>query len=208
MAFTDIPSALEAKFLASARESRIVTLAGIKAIHRILENSRAARAAQEFRSLMDLSVVSCFLTAKFALPHLRKTKGNIIDIASLVNVIGQKYAVPYVATKGAVTAMIKAMAIDESKYSVRVNSISPGNIWTPMWEKLASHTANPEATIQEGKDAQLLGRMGTPAECAAAVLYLASDATFCTGINLVLSGGAELGYAQKSHRNSSSDFEG
>ncbi|XP_061445941.1 LOW QUALITY PROTEIN: 17-beta-hydroxysteroid dehydrogenase 14 [Rhineura floridana] len=164
--------------------------------------------AQEFRSLMDLNVVSCFLTAKFALPHLRKTKGNIINIASLVNVIGQKYAVPYVATKGAVTAMTKAMAIDESKYGVRVNSISPGNIWTPMWEKLASHTANPEATIQEGKDAQLLGRMGTPAECAAAALYLSSDATFCTGINLVLSGGAELGYAQKSHRNSSSDFEG
>ncbi|XP_053219750.1 17-beta-hydroxysteroid dehydrogenase 14 isoform X3 [Podarcis raffonei] len=121
--------------------------------------------AQEFRSLMDLNVVSCFLAAK-----------------------------------GAVTAMTKAMAIDESKYGVRVNSISPGNIWTPMWEKLASQTADPEATIQEGIDAQLLGRMGTPAECAAAALYLASEATFCTGINLVLSGGAELGYAQKSHR--------
>ncbi|XP_028557515.2 L-fucose dehydrogenase isoform X1 [Podarcis muralis] len=156
--------------------------------------------AQEFRSLMDLNVVSCFLAAKAALPHLRKTKGNIINIASLVGLIGQKSAVPYVATKGAVTAMTKAMAIDESKYGVRVNSISPGNIWTPMWEKLASQTADPEATIQEGIDAQLLGRMGTPAECAAAALYLASEATFCTGINLVLSGGAELGYAQKSHR--------
>ncbi|XP_060137596.1 17-beta-hydroxysteroid dehydrogenase 14 isoform X3 [Zootoca vivipara] len=135
-----------------------------------------------------------------ALPHLRKTKGNIINIASLVGLIGQKYAVPYVATKGAVTAMTKAMAIDESRYGVRVNSISPGNIWTPMWEKLASQTVDPEATIQEGIDAQLLGRMGTPAECAAAALYLASEATFCTGVNLVLSGGAELGYAQKSHR--------
>nr|XP_034990567.1 17-beta-hydroxysteroid dehydrogenase 14 isoform X3 [Zootoca vivipara] len=137
---------------------------------------------------------------KAALPHLRKTKGNIINIASLVGLIGQKYAVPYVATKGAVTAMTKAMAIDESRYGVRVNSISPGNIWTPMWEKLASQTVDPEATIQEGIDAQLLGRMGTPAECAAAALYLASEATFCTGVNLVLSGGAELGYAQKSHR--------
>ncbi|XP_077773231.1 L-fucose dehydrogenase isoform X6 [Podarcis muralis] len=77
--------------------------------------------AQEFRSLMDLNVVSCFLAAKAALPHLRKTKGNIINIASLVGLIGQKSAVPYVATKGAVTAMTKAMAIDESKYGVRVN---------------------------------------------------------------------------------------
>uniref|UniRef100_A0A8D0BBG0 Hydroxysteroid 17-beta dehydrogenase 14 n=1 Tax=Salvator merianae TaxID=96440 RepID=A0A8D0BBG0_SALMN len=163
--------------------------------------------AQEFRKLMDLNVVSGFLMAKFALPHLRKTKGNIINIASLVSTIGQKHAVPYVATKGAVTAMTKAMAIDESKYGVRVNSISPGNIWTPMWESLASQTENPDTTIQKGKDAQLLGRMGTPAECGAAALYLASEATFCTGINLVLSGGAELGYAQKSQQDPSSDFE-
>uniref|UniRef100_A0A8D2LJ07 Hydroxysteroid 17-beta dehydrogenase 14 n=2 Tax=Varanus komodoensis TaxID=61221 RepID=A0A8D2LJ07_VARKO len=103
--------------------------------------------------------------------------------------------------------MTKAMAIDESQYGVRVNSISPGNIWTPMWEKLASQTANPKATIQEGKNAQLLGRMGTPAECAAAALYLAGDATFCTGTDLVLSAGAELGYAQKSRQGPSSGPE-
>uniref|UniRef100_A0A8D2LIM3 Hydroxysteroid 17-beta dehydrogenase 14 n=1 Tax=Varanus komodoensis TaxID=61221 RepID=A0A8D2LIM3_VARKO len=132
---------------------------------------------------------------------------NIINISSLVGITGQKYAVTYVATKGALTAMTKAMAIDESQYGVRVNSISPGNIWTPMWEKLASQTANPKATIQEGKNAQLLGRMGTPAECAAAALYLAGDATFCTGTDLVLSAGAELGYAQKSRQGPSSGPE-
>ncbi|XP_077171726.1 L-fucose dehydrogenase-like [Paroedura picta] len=153
--------------------------------------------AQEFRSLMDLNVVSYFLAAKFALPHLRETKGNIINIASLVVAMGQKWGVPYVASKGAIAAMTKAMAIDESKYGVRVNSISPGNIWTPMWEYLASHKASPEAAIQEASDAQLLGRFGTPAEVAAAVLYFAADGTFCTGIDLVLSGGAELGYGKK-----------
>ncbi|XP_015261128.1 PREDICTED: 17-beta-hydroxysteroid dehydrogenase 14-like [Gekko japonicus] len=153
--------------------------------------------AQEFRSLMDLNVVSGFLASKFALPYLRETRGNIINIASLVGGMGQKCAVPYVATKGAVIAMTKALAIDESKYGVRVNSISPGNIWTPMWEDLASQTANAEAAIQEGSNAQLLGRFGTPAEVAAAALYLAADGTFCTGIDLVLSGGAELGYAKK-----------
>ncbi|KAL7977394.1 hypothetical protein Chor_009343 [Crotalus horridus] len=136
--------------------------------------------AQEFRNLMDLNVVSCFLMAK-----------------------------------GAVIAMTKAMAIDESQYSVRVNSISPSNIWTPGWEKLASQAANAEAMIKEGKEAQakalevplLMGRMGIPAECAKAALYLASDATFCTGINLFLSGGAELGYGRKSHQNPSSGFD-
>ncbi|XP_054850074.1 uncharacterized protein LOC129339518 [Eublepharis macularius] len=164
--------------------------------------------AQEFRSLMDLNVVSCFLASKFALPYLRETRGNIINIASLVGSIGQKYAVPYVATKGAVTAMTKAMAIDESKYGVRVNSISPGNIWTPLWENLASQTANLDAAIQEGSNAQLLGRFGTSAEVAAAALYLAADGTFCTGIDLVLSGGAELGYAKKNLADPSLACEG
>ncbi|XP_029770063.1 17-beta-hydroxysteroid dehydrogenase 14, partial [Terrapene carolina triunguis] len=154
--------------------------------------------SQHFRELLEVNLVGYFLTAKFALPYLRETRGNIINISSLVGIIGQRQAVPYVATKGAVTAMTKAMAVDESRYGVRVNSISPGNIWTPMWAETAERTANPEATIQAGKDAQLLGRMGTPEECALAVMYLAAEGTFCTGIDLLLSGGAELAYGPKS----------
>ncbi|PNJ41303.1 HSD17B14 isoform 2, partial [Pongo abelii] len=68
---------------------------------------------------------------------------------------GQAQAVPYVATKGAVTAMTKALALDESPYGVRVNCISPGNIWTPLWEELAALTPDPRATIREGMLAQV-----------------------------------------------------
>ncbi|XP_016852195.1 17-beta-hydroxysteroid dehydrogenase 14 [Anolis carolinensis] len=154
--------------------------------------------AQEFRDIMEINTVSYFLASKYALPYLRKTKGNIVNISSIVNIIGDKLSLTYAATKGAVTAMTKALAIDESKHCVRVNCISPANIWTPLWGRLASETPDPAATIQQGKDAQLLGRMGTPAEIAKAALYLAADATFCTGFDLVLSGGAELGYGHKS----------
>uniref|UniRef100_A0A8C5MR08 Hydroxysteroid 17-beta dehydrogenase 14 n=1 Tax=Leptobrachium leishanense TaxID=445787 RepID=A0A8C5MR08_9ANUR len=156
--------------------------------------------AQEFHDLLNLNVIGYFLTAKYALPHLRMTQGNIINISSLVGIIGQKNAIPYVATKGAVTAMTKAMAVDESQYNVRVNSISPGNIWTPLWEELASHSVNPEEMVLRGNDAQLLGRMGTAEECAKAALYLAVDGTFCTGIDLLLTGGAELNYAVKTQQ--------
>lgn len=156
--------------------------------------------AQEFQNLLSLNLIGYFLTAKYALPHLRKTQGNIINVSSLVGIIGQKHAIPYVATKGAVTAMTKAMAIDESPYNVRVNSISPGNIWTPLWKELSSHAANPDVMILGGKDAQLLGRMGTAEECAKAVLYLAAEATFCTGIDLLLTGGAELNYGNKNQQ--------
>ncbi|XP_077171593.1 L-fucose dehydrogenase-like [Paroedura picta] len=154
--------------------------------------------AQDFRDLMELNAMSCFLASKYALPYLRGTKGNIINVASLVSVIGKRKRFPYAATKGAVTAMTKALAIDESHYRVRVNSISPGHIWTPLGEKLVNQSPNPEATKQEIRDNQLLGRYGTPEEVASAALYLAADGTFCTGLNLVVSGGAEVGFGKKS----------
>ncbi|TRY87799.1 hypothetical protein DNTS_015705 [Danionella cerebrum] len=147
--------------------------------------------AEEFRDLLDLNLISYFLTSKYALPYLRKTQGNIINMSSLVASIGQKDAAPYVATKGAITAMTKAMAVDES-------SISPSNIMTPLWEELAGHTENASTTIKAGENAQLIGRMGTEAESGSAALFLAADATFCTGIDLFLSGGAELNYGFKS----------
>ncbi|XP_064870361.1 17-beta-hydroxysteroid dehydrogenase 14-like [Oncorhynchus nerka] len=154
--------------------------------------------AEEFRDLLNLNLISYFLASKYALPHLRQRQGNIINLSSLVGSIGQKNAAPYVATKGAIIAMTKAMAVDESRYQVRVNCISPGNVMTPLWEELAGQTADTLATIKEGENAQLLGRMGTEAESGLAALYLAADATFCTGIDLLLSGGAELNYGYKS----------
>uniref|UniRef100_A0AAR2IZT6 Branched-chain-amino-acid aminotransferase, mitochondrial n=1 Tax=Pygocentrus nattereri TaxID=42514 RepID=A0AAR2IZT6_PYGNA len=99
-----------------------------------------------------------FYTATFALPYLRQTQGNIINVASLVASIGQKHAAPYVATKGAIVSMTKAMAVDESRYNVRVNCISPGNVMTPLWEELAGQTPDALATIKEGENAQALCR--------------------------------------------------
>ncbi|XP_043755675.1 17-beta-hydroxysteroid dehydrogenase 14 isoform X2 [Cervus elaphus] len=153
--------------------------------------------AQGFRQLLELNLLGTYTLTKLALPHLRKSRGNVINISSLVGAIGQSQAVPYVATKGAVIALTKALALDESQYGVRVNCISPGNIWTPLWEELAASTPDPTATIREGTLAQPLGRMGQPAEVAAAAVFLASEASFCTGTELLVTGGAELGYGRK-----------
>ncbi|KAM3597858.1 uncharacterized protein V6R79_010214 [Siganus canaliculatus] len=154
--------------------------------------------ADEFRDLLNLNVIGYFLASKYALPYLRQRQGNIINVSSLVATIGQKDAVPYVATKGAVMSMTKAMAVDESRYNVRVNCISPSNVLTPLWRELAEQTPDAGATIKMGENYQLLGRMGTEAECGLAALFLAADATFCTGIDLLLSAGAELNYGFKS----------
>ncbi|XP_073914021.1 L-fucose dehydrogenase isoform X3 [Castor canadensis] len=159
-----------------------------------------------FQTGVELTGHGMLKTQQLALPHLRKSQGNVINISSLVGAIGQSQALPYVASKGAVTAMTKALALDESQYGVRVNCISPGNIWTPLWEEVAASMPDPKATIREGTLAQPLGRMGQPAEVGAAAVFLASEATFCTGTELLLTGGAELGYGRKASRGTAVDI--
>jgi NAD(P)-dependent dehydrogenase (short-subunit alcohol dehydrogenase family) len=155
---------------------------------------------EDFRSLLDLNLVSYFAACKFALPHLRAVKGNIINMSSLVGAIGQAGATTYVATKGGITAFTKALAVDEAAHDVRVNVVSPGNIYTPLWQEAIDTAPDPQTCRAEGDAAQLLGRMGTIEETARACLYIAADATFTTGADHVISGGAELGYARKSWR--------
>jgi NAD(P)-dependent dehydrogenase (short-subunit alcohol dehydrogenase family) len=155
---------------------------------------------EEFRDLLNLNLVSIFAACKFALPFLRKTGGNIINMSSLVGMIGQLRAVTYVATKGAISAFTRALAIDEAAYGVRVNSVSPGNIYTPLWQEAIDASENPTGTRADGDAAQLLGRMGTIEETGKLCLFIASEATFTTGVDHIISGGAELGYGLKSRK--------
>lgn len=153
---------------------------------------------QDFRDLLELNLVSIFAACKAALPHLRKTQGNIINLSSLVGSMGQLYATTYVATKGAITAFSKALAVDEAAYGVRVNSVSPGNVYTPLWQEAIDASPDPAQTRADGDAAQPLGRMGTIEEAGKMCLYIAADATFSTGTDFLLTGGAELAYGRKS----------
>jgi NAD(P)-dependent dehydrogenase (short-subunit alcohol dehydrogenase family) len=174
----------------------LVNNAGWHPPHRPIEGFSVG----EFRSLLELNLVSVFTACKLALPHLRRTRGNIINMSSLVAQVGQHYATTYVATKGAVTAFTKALALDEAAHGVRVNSISPGNIFTPLWQEAADATPDPERALAEGRAAQPVGRMGTAEEVGRLCVFIAAEATFTTGVDHIISGGAELGYANKSGR--------
>lgn len=152
----------------------------------------------EFRDLLELNLVSVFAACKLALPYLRQTRGNIINVASLVASIGQRHATTYVATKGAIIAFTKALAIDEAPYEVRVNSVSPGNIYTPLWREGIDAAADPKKHRADGEAAQLMGRLGCAEEVGRLCLFIAAEATFTTGVDHIISGGAELGYGRKS----------
>src|SRR5689334_9000393 len=155
---------------------------------------------QEFRDLLDLNLVSMFAACRRALPHLRRVQGNIINMSSLVGAMGQLHATTYVATKGAITAFTQALAGAGAAHDVRVNSVSPGNIYTPLWQEAIDASTDPAKTRADGAAAQLLGRMGTIEEAGRLCLFLASEATFTTGVDHILSGGAELAYGRKTRK--------
>ena len=98
---------------------------------------------QEFEDLLRLNLVSYFAGCKFALPYLRQTRGCIINISSLVGSFGQEWATTYVATKGGITALTKALAVDEARNGVRVNAILPGTIETPLVRSFIDSEAQP-----------------------------------------------------------------
>ncbi|KAL4219488.1 hypothetical protein ACF0H5_022065 [Mactra antiquata] len=87
---------------------------------------------EDFKTLFDINVVSMFIMSKYALPHLRKTKGSIVNLSSFSAVAGQASCPTYCATKGAITSFAKGLAADEAKNGVRVNTICPGPTNTPL----------------------------------------------------------------------------
>ncbi|HYM01069.1 MAG TPA: SDR family oxidoreductase [Blastocatellia bacterium] len=189
----DIENLIETTISLHGRLDCLINNAGWHPPHKPIDDFSAG----DFRDLLELNLVSVFTACKLALPHLRKSKGNIINIGSLVATIGQRQATTYVATKGAVVSFTKALAIDESRYGVRVNSVSPGNIFTPLWQEAIDAAPDPDQCRLDGEAAQLSGRMGTPEEAGRLCLFIASEATFTTGVDHIISGGAELGYGAK-----------
>lgn len=152
---------------------------------------------KEMQDLFNLNFISYFAACKFALPHLRKVKGNIINMSSWVGAYGQSDAPTYSATKGAITSFSKSLAIDEAKTGVRVNIVSPGNIWTPLWKAWSDGEKDPDAAQKAGDVVQVMGRKGTIIETGRLCLCIAADLTFTTGVDHIQSGGAELGYGVK-----------
>jgi len=190
----EIKALIEETVRLHGRIDCLINNAGSHPAHKAIDDF----SIEEFRKLIDLNLVSVFAACKSALPHLRQTQGNIINLSSLVGAMGQLYATTYVSTKGAITAFTKALAIDEAKNGVRVNSISPGNIYTPLWQEAIDGAPDPAECRAEGEAAQWLGRMGTVEEVAKLCLFIAAEATFTTGVDHIISGGAELGYGRKS----------
>lgn len=149
----------------------------------------------EWTRTLDINLKSVFLMIKYCIPEIRKSRGNIVNMSSLSGLLGQKQNPVYSATKGAIIAMTKALAMDYAKDGVRVNCICPAGVMTPLLEEWIGQQPDPAATVQDLIDMHPLGRCATTEEIANAVLYLASEQSFfITGVALPVDGGASLGY--------------
>jgi NAD(P)-dependent dehydrogenase (short-subunit alcohol dehydrogenase family) len=145
----------------------------------------------EWDALMAVNVRGVFLCSKYAIPIMKTNGGGtIVNTASVVASVGVANRAAYCASKGAVAALTRAIAIDHVGDGIRCNAIAPGTIDTPYFNEILRESADPVKTRAALAARQLLGRMGTPEEIAAGILFLASDESrFATGSILTLDGG-------------------
>ena len=155
---------------------------------------------EQFLRVLQTNLVSYFSASRLALPHLRTTRGSIIMMGSLVAQIGEYRSTMYTASKGGISALTKALAIEESRNGVRVNCVLPGNIQSDSRRR--GIAALPEGVREEidrmVDHAQVTGRSGTAEEVGQLCLFLASEAaSYITGTEIIISGGSEIGYGVK-----------
>ena len=147
---------------------------------------------EEWDQVFNVDVKGVFYCTKYTIPYmLENNKGSIINLSSIYGTLGSQELTPYHAAKGAVFAMTKQDAITYAKNNIRVNSIHPGTIMTPLVKELGSRMEGGLEAYNKLMSAKHpIGHAGEPIDVAYGCLYLASDESkFVTGISLYIDGG-------------------
>jgi len=145
----------------------------------------------DWQAVMRVNLDGTWLWARAVLPAMRaQGSGSIITIASQLARAGGRNNTAYIASKGAILSLTRTMALDFAPDGIRVNTILPGAIETPLLRRSFGRAADPAAAREASRSRHPMGRLGRPEEVAEAALYLASDASsFTTGSELVVDGG-------------------
>jgi NAD(P)-dependent dehydrogenase (short-subunit alcohol dehydrogenase family) len=150
---------------------------------------------EDWERVIGIDLTGVFLVSRFALQEMVRAGagGAVVTVSSVAGLMGDPNLAPYNAAKGGVNLLSKNMALDYARHGIRVNTVCPGRVWTPMpMSRLRPEDAPEEILARWGKNIPL-GRVGQPEDIARAVLFLASDeASWITGIDLVIDGGATI----------------
>jgi NAD(P)-dependent dehydrogenase (short-subunit alcohol dehydrogenase family) len=188
---TDVSSPAEVQALVAQtieRFSRVDTLLNNAAIqvNKTIEDTTP----EEWDRQLAVNLGGLFLCSKYFLPHLRQSRGSIINMASVNAFFVEPMCAGYCATKGAIVAFTKALAIDCGRSGVRVNCICPGYIDAGLAEGYFQAQPDPAAARVAAGQLHALGRIGAPEEVARVAAFLASEeASFMTGSAVVVDGG-------------------
>lgn len=168
----------------------LVNNAGVGHVGTILSTT-----SEDLDRLYRINVRGMFsLTRAFIGGMLERSHGVIVNLASIGGIVAIRDRVAYCTTKFAVVGLTKCIALDHAQQGIRANCICPGRVETPFVKQRLAEYPDPRKAYEEMASTQALGRMGTPDEIAAAVLYLASDeAAFITGTALEIDGGWTVG---------------
>ena len=154
---------------------------------------------QDWDRVIAVNLKGAFLCCQAVGRHMieRKSGGSIINIASISGHIPEIHGGAYTASKAGIIGLTKLLAIEWSKYSIRVNAVSPGPVMTPLQQK-----AYPTKKLLEARNRAIpMGRHGTPEEIAKAVVFLVSDdAGYITGEEITVDGGSQISMFQLVHR--------
>lgn len=155
----------------------------------VLDTDRAT-----WQGIFDTNVTGVYLGCKAVLPTMiDAVGGSIVNMASVAGEVGMAQRAAYCATKSAVVGLTKAMAVDHADAGIRVNAVAPGTTDSPYFSKINPDVPDPEEFRARLASRQLLGRLGSPEEIAAAALFLASnESSFATGSVVTVDGGMSV----------------
>ncbi len=181
----DVQNLIQQTVTQLGRIDIVVNNAGVSKAETMAETT-----TPDYELIMDTNVKGVFLMTKYALPHLLKTRGTIINIASKLALIPDPEVPVYSASKAAVVMLTKANALAYARDGVRINAICPGPIDTPL---LQGYFRDRKEMADYYAEHNPMGRIGTPDDVANVAVFLASDeANYVTGATYTVDGGGSL----------------